>query len=270
MTRPPQALNDPSVEVGRAVARLAAVAVALLSLAACAPAPTDSAVPSWPFSPEVLTVATPGPTAPLVTCDGRIFPASGLVAATGAERAAGPEFDALRATLAQFRSEFPGSADWTWRLAGRDDAGAIFLARDAADPPGWVSIEVSADASGWRPLRMGQCDLHVVLSPEFGPASWALDPAFESPTPDSIELHILVWERRCSGGSLTTGRMSAAVVEYTSETVTITIGVRPLGGGRTCVGSPGTPALVRLAEPNGERTLLDGGHVPPAPPSPPY
>ena len=41
----------------------------------------------------------------------------------------------------------------------------------------------------------------VVLSAEFGPASWALDPAFASPTPNATELHILVWERTCSGGS---------------------------------------------------------------------
>ena len=45
--------------------------------------------------------------------------------------------------------------------------------------------------------------------------------------------------------------------------VTITIGVRPPTGLQTCPGIPGTPDLVRLAEPLGKRTLLDGGRVPP-------
>lgn len=101
----------------------------------------------------------------------------------------------------------------------------------------------------------------------FGRATWALDPAFPSPDAASTELHVLVWERSCSGGSPTTGRMSPPFVEYTATTATITIGVRPLTGAQTCPGPPGTPALVRLPEPLGPRTLLDGGRVPPAPPT---
>ena len=165
------------------------------------------------------------------------------------------------------RSDVPGVG------AGRDESGAIFLARtDALGPSGWVSIEVTVGATGWQPRNMGQCDPHVVLSAEFESASWALDPAFPSPTPGTTDLHILVWERACSGGSPTTGRMSAAVTDYSVEAVTITIGVRPLqaapGTAFGCPMPPGTPALVRLREPLGNRTLLDGGHVPPAPPSP--
>jgi len=111
-----------------------------------------------------------------------------------------------------------------------------------------------------------------VLSPEFGPATWALDSAFPTPVADTSELRILVWERACSGGSPATGRISAPVVEYTSAAVTITIGVRPLqvdpGMLLTCPMPPGTPAILQLSEPLGRRTLLDGGRVPPAPPSP--
>lgn len=111
-----------------------------------------------------------------------------------------------------------------------------------------------------------------VMSPEFGPATWALDPAFPTPVADTSELRILVWERACSGGSPATGRISAPVVEYTSTAVTITIGVRPPEAAPgTAFGCPmplGTPAILRLSEPLGRRTLLDGGIVPPAPPSP--
>lgn len=245
--------------------------VIVLGLAACSIRPGETpSLPSWPVSAEPLPTATSG-TGGQVTCGGRSFPRSGLTQPNGAEDASGPEFDALRASLAKFGSEFPGSSTWTWRLAGRDDTGAIFLARtDAFGSPGWVSTEVAADVTGWRPVSMGQCDPQTVLSAEFGPASWALDPAFPPPTPASVDLHILVWERACSGGSPTTGRMSAPVSESTPSTVTIAIGVRPLGGFQSCPGPPGTPAILRLLEPLGDRTLLDGGHVPPVPPSPAF
>jgi hypothetical protein len=109
-------------------------------------------------------------------------------------------------------------------------------------------------------------------SADFGPATWALDPAFPTPAADTSELHILVWERACSGGSLATGRISNPLVEYTSADVTITIGVRPLpvapGQAMSCPGPPGTPASLRLSEPLGQRRLLDGGVLPPAPPRP--
>lgn len=255
---------------------LLGLVLAVVGLGGCAASPaTTTPLPTWPVPPEQLPNPTSGSAEASLTCDGRTFPAAGLNAPTGAEEASGPEFDALRATIAKFADAFPGSSDWTWRLAGRDDTGAIFLAQtDAMGPPGWVSIEVAADASGWKPLNMGQCDPHVVLSAEFGPATWALDRAFPTPAADTSELHILVWERACSGGSPATGRISAPVVQYTSAAVTITIGVRPLqaapGEAITCPGPPGTPAILRLSEPLGKRTLLDGGVVPPAPPSPPY
>lgn len=108
------------------------------------------------------------------------------------------------------------------------------------------------------------------LDPSFGPAIWALDPSFPDPGPEATELHILVWDQACSSGIPTTGRMSPALIAYGADSVTITIGVRPLGGIQSCVGPPGTPAVVVLDEPLGDRTLVDGGRVPPGPPSPPY
>ena len=87
------------------------------------------------------------------------------------------------------------------------------------------------------------------------------------------QLHILVWEQACSNGSPATGRISTPVVQYAATTVTITLGVRPLevapGTLLTCPGPPGTPATMNLAEPLGQRTLIDGGLLPPDPTSPP-
>jgi hypothetical protein len=96
----------------------------------------------------------------------------------------------------------------------------------------------------------------------------APDPAFPSPGPDSTSIHILVWEAVCASGRPTTGRMSAPAVTFGPTTVTIKIGVRPLGGVQACPGPPGTPAVLILPEPLGARTLLDGGRTPVGPPSP--
>jgi len=99
-------------------------------------------------------------------------------------------------------------------------------------------------------------------------ATWALDPAFPSPGPESTSMHILVWETLCASGRPTTGRMSAPAISFGSTTVTIKIGVRPLGGVQACPGPTGTPAILILPEPLGARTLLDGGRTPVGPPSP--
>jgi hypothetical protein len=258
----------------RGTPRLLGLVLAALGLAACAGATaTATPLPTWPVQPDQLPDPTAGSADASLTCGDRTFPAAGLTAPTGAEKAYGPEFDALRAALVKFGSEFPGSAGWTWQLAGSDDTGAIFLSRsDAAGSSTWNSIEVSADPGGWKPTGMGGCVPRVVLSAEFGPATWALNPSFAPPVAATTQLHLLVWELACSSGSPATGRISAPVVQYAATSVTITLGVRPLqvapGFAVTCPGPPGTPATLNLAEPLGSRTLLDGGLVPPAPPSP--
>jgi hypothetical protein len=142
----------------RVVAPVLGVAFALVGLAACAAGPGASLpVATWPVSPELLPSATSGTADANLTCGGgRTFPPSGLDAPTGAEKASGPEFDALRASLAKFGSEFPGSSDLTWRLAGRDATSAIFLARtESPGSPGWVSIDVVVAAGGWQLHNMG-------------------------------------------------------------------------------------------------------------------
>jgi len=247
-------------------------ALALISLLACSAAPVSTTTPStWPVSPEPLPDATSAGSDAGLTCGGPTFPAAALNAPTGAEKASGPAFDALRATLTATASEFPGAAGWSWRLALEDVTDAVFLAQtDALDANGWVAVELTMGSNGWQPGSIGQCNLRVVQAAGYGPASWALNPAFPAPTADTTILEILVWEESCSSGSPVSGRMSAPVIAYAASTVTITLGVRPLQGVQTCPLGPGTPASLRLSEPLGARTLLDGGTFPPAAPSPPF
>lgn len=69
---------------------------------------------------------------------------------------------------------------------------------------------------------------------QYGPATWALDPA--------------------------------ADIQISDDTVMVTFGVVPLGGAQECQGNPPTAVTVRLPEPLGDRRLLDGGREPPAEP----
>ena len=204
--------------------------------------------------PEPLPDATSASADAGLTCGGPTFPASGLNAPTGAEKLSGPEFDALRATLAATASEFPGASDWSWRVALKDATDVVFLAQtDAFDPGGWVAVELTAGPNGWQPGSIGQCNLRVVLFDGYGPASWALNPAFPAPSADTTTLEILVWEDACSSAAPTTGRMAAPVIEYGASSVTITLGVRPLPGPQTCPLGRGTPASLRLSQPLGTR-----------------
>ncbi|MGH2407594.1 MAG: hypothetical protein ACRDF7_05910 [Candidatus Limnocylindrales bacterium] len=105
-----------------------------------------------------------------------------------------------------------------------------------------------------------------LATPEFGPATWWLDPAFPPPEATSTLLHVLVDELACHSFTPATGRMSDPLTVYTPTTLTITIGVRPLGGWQTCPLPPGTPTEINLSMALLDRSLVDGGRVPPGPP----
>lgn len=253
----------------------AAIVLLGLALTACGvaaqPSPASFApLPTWPVAPERLGTALSSAPDARLTCGfpDRTFPASALDKPTGAERESGALFDALRSAFDRF-----GFTDDVshlgWLLVQQDGSGALFVAH-AISPPAWWYVLVQADGGGWTPAGMGGCNLNVQISDEFGPAHWALDPAYPAPDASTTELHVLVWEVACSGASPTTGRMSAPVVEYAQDTITVTIGVRPLGGMQTCPLGPGTPAIVTLPRPMGHRTLLDGYAFPPVAPSPPF
>jgi len=180
------------------------------------------------------------------------------------------EIQALEPALIRFGDAFPESSAWPWRLAGRDETGMLFLARtDAFGPPGWMDVEVEAVGDGWGHASMGQCDPRIVTSPDLGAAGWWPDPAYPAPDPDSTELHVLVVEQACASGSSAEGRIADPVIDDGPTSVTITIGVHRAVGDQACLGNPPTPFTIRLTEPLGDRTLLDGSHAPPVVPTPP-
>lgn len=239
-------------------------------LAGCAGAdgPSPTPLPTLPVEPERLTASVDTEPEAMLTCGypERTFPTAALGNPTGAEDEPGPMFDALREGIGRFDLTVAESP--TWFVAQQDETGALFLAR-AESNTGWWVVVVEHDLR-WRPAGGGSCNLHVQLSKDFGPAQWALDPAYPPPDASQIELHILVWELACHDEYAATGRISTPVVVYGADTVTVTIGVRPLEGEHTCPGTPGTPAILTLPEPLDGRTLLDGYTYPPVEPTPAF
>lgn len=258
---------------GRAAIALLGLALAACGIGAHSDSQSAAPLPTWPVAPERLGTRLEAAPDARLTCGfpDRTFQASALDNPTGAEKESGPLFDALRAAFARFDFDEDVS-HLGWLAAQQDQSGTLFLAHTDSSPPAWWYVLVTADGPGYTPAGMGGCNLNVQISKEYGPAHWAPDPAYAPPDASTTELHILVWEIACSGASPTTGRMSAPVVEYAAGTITITIGVRPLtgSGAITCPLGPGTPAIVTLPQPMGDRTLLDGYVSPPVAPSPPF
>ena len=173
----------------------------------------------------------------------------------------GPEFAGLAKTLLEFRGDIPVPDDATWRLAVERSGRFTFLT-DAAGS--WFYATVVAEGSGWRPVNMGDCHPHLVVSEQLVAAAWWLDERVPQPTADAIELPVLIMEQACAGGSFASGRIASPLVRYTADIVVIIAGVHGIGG--TCQSNPATRAIFILPEPIDERQLLDGYHVPPAPP----
>ena len=218
---------------------------------------------TWPTEPEVIeAVEAAAPGLQLVTCGEHPFPAS-VLAQSDVEDVPADLADDLQAGLNYMSEDTTLYQDVVWRLAYRDDASAQFVGKLG---DGWVSLDLERDAQGWRPAGGGDCHVTGLGIEGAGGATWVLDPDFAPPTPDSTELHLLVTEAACAGGIPAFGRIVPPVVVYGPATLTLTAGVRPVGGIATCPSNPPTPATVVLPRVLGDRVVYAGNVYPPGPP----
>jgi hypothetical protein len=209
---------------------------------------------------------TPTPTI-LVTCGYHAYPGRGIDGPRVEPGDDSRRARALRDALRRYREEFPGADAIAWRMAGHDETGFLFLARDDRfAETGWLSIEAERRDGRWS-ASMGGCDPRRVIAADIGVADWWLDPAFPAPGPDATELHVLALERACASGRPPDGRIADPEIAYTPSSVAVTIGVRRSTGDHSCPGNPAVPLTVALPEPLGDRTLLDGSRLPPHPPT---
>ena len=221
-------------------------------------------VATWPVDSETLTAAA-GAQPDLVNCgNGPGFPSAVFDDPSYPDAPPGPQRDALNDAIQVFGVGFGLDGSEHWKLATQTNDTVEYVTKVGGE--GWISAAVHFADGAWGPAGMGGCRTMSAFPDGLGPATWAPDPSFPAPTADSTELHILVWEMACSSGSPATGRMSSPIVTYSDSALVMTIGVIPVDGPATCPGPPGTPAMVVLPQPLGDRTLLDGSSHPPSPP----
>jgi hypothetical protein len=79
--------------------------------------------------------------------------------------------------------------------------------------------------------------------------------------PDSTGFTAMVTRTDCGSGKQ--GRPVAPAIDAGASAITITFRIKPHVSSGTCQGTPGVPYRVRLGEPLGQRTLVDGACLPP-------
>jgi hypothetical protein len=262
--------------------RAAAIALLIPLLAACGSTtastnPSTSAPPSSSaaasgaatavptVAPSAAATASAAPTAAgdiqLLACQptGPAFPVAALEGAAGTEQADNPAAAALRQFLGG-----PDGADLPanqWRELVRTKSQVLY---GHDDPGGEADVIVMARAqlanSEWTIADSGQCHLRTWYANAYGiAADWKLSGKVAA---SATSFRALVTEFACASGKSASGRIGKPRIAYTNESVTITIGVRPLQGTQDCPGNPATPLTVRLSEPLGTRTLFNGGPYP--------
>lgn len=112
---------------------------------------------------------------------------------------------------------------------------------------------------GWYLSSSGPCALTVNLGDLTVPAIELQ----EEPDPGARELRLLVTEQSCNSGEDAQGRVQIVSIDETADRVSLVLGVRPRGGLNACPSHPPTPFTVTLAEPVGERLVVDAGLVDP-------
>ncbi len=117
-------------------------------------------------------------------------------------------------------------------------------------------IEAANIEPGWLVSSMGPCALTTDLGDLTVPLI-TLDP--EHPIdPASRELHLLVTEQSCNSGADADGRIEIVKVDEGNDQIHVILGVRPRDGGQNCPSNPATPFTVTLADPIGERQVVNG------------
>jgi hypothetical protein len=120
--------------------------------------------------------------------------------------------------------------------------------------------------AGWAADSYGPCTPRPHVSDDVSVAEWWADPDADPIGPRSERIRALVHEQACANGQSAEGRILPPTIVYGTDEVTVTVIVQSIVGGAECPGNPRTPYTIELDEPLGDRTLLDGGQLPPGDP----
>ena len=175
-----------------------------------------------------------------------------------------PAVEALRAELRSPTPEPLPAGDWSVMHIDHDRAtfaiveGNVIDGRASFRSAGdrWV---LSGHGSGGQP-----CEARVPLPPGLAHVEVHLDPDVV-PRRASTSIFLLVDEIGCSSGREMGDALRGPQLIETDDEVLVAFAVIPVSGVATCQESPASPVRVKLSQPLGERALLDGTLMPPAP-----
>ena len=119
-----------------------------------------------------------------------------------------------------------------------------------------AALAVALGACGARPTTPP-----VTFGPEVGLANFWVNPASLPLAADAKSIGGFIRELGCAGGKSPEGRIIGPRIEYGADTVTVTFGVTKDPG--DCPSNPKYSITIFLAEPLGNRKVLDGGSTPP-------
>jgi hypothetical protein len=259
-------------------ARLIPLATLALALASCtAPGtivPTERTSPATASPTPPVPSGAPSPTLPpaavldpMLTCGSdQPFSPAALQLPGFAEHEPDDAAAALRTFLETAAEDdaiemmvdaFPRNG---WRRVFQSERVVLFVAPSETDRQ-WVMVQFARGDTGWTIDGYGQCHMQIALPEGIGRATWWLDPAADPPGQEATELSALIVEQSCASGQPPVGRVLAPAIVYGADAITITIAVRVIGG--DCPSNPAFPLTIQLAEPLGDRALLDGSVFPP-------
>lgn len=202
---------------------------------------------------------------PLVECRGiGTVRYSRLVDPLSVDEVDHPAVEVLRAEIeAPSPEPLPGG---DWSVMRIDDNRVTFAIIEGNVIAGRASFRLAGDrwvlsgyGSGGRP-----CESRVPLPPGLGHVRVHLDPN-TLPRSASTSIFLLVNEIGCSNGREMGDALQGPQVIESDEAVLVAFAVIPVAGAATCPGSPSTAVTVKLSRPLGERALLNGAVMPPAP-----
>ena len=191
-----------------------------------------------------------------VECGGVQFTLGELASMTPVEEAD----DGLAAVVEEWidTAGFGQSSDGWQVLVQTDDLATLVRITDGSME--FIGAKPGRNGWIWAGASGGgaRCDVRRRLPAGVGQVDWALDPAFPTPDAASTELHVLVTESSCTGGSELGDRLLGPDVEVTADAVRIVFGAIPLVGDQSCPSNPSTAVTIELDEPLGDRAIIDG------------
>lgn len=172
--------------------------------------------------------------------------------------------EALRAEIEAPSPEPLPAGDWS--VMHVDEDSATFAIVEGNVIAGRASFRLAGDrwvlsgyGGGGRP-----CESRVPLPPGIAHVRVHLDPD-TLPRPASTSIFLFVEDIGCSNGREIDNELRGPQIIETDDEVLVAFAVIPVWGVATCQGAPATSVRVDLSRPLGERALLNGALMPPAP-----